>query len=66
MWDELAAAAWIDPTLITKTANRYMSVDVDHGAGVWKHTDVGREETTRSFVGAQLGGNPDGFGSGTI
>jgi purine nucleosidase len=33
MWDELAAAAWIDPTLITKTVNRYMSVDVDHGAG---------------------------------
>ena len=32
MWDELAAAAWIDPTLITKKENRYMSVDVDHGA----------------------------------
>jgi len=31
MWDELAAAAWIDPTLITKKENRYMSVDVDHG-----------------------------------
>jgi inosine-uridine nucleoside N-ribohydrolase len=33
MWDELAAAAWIDPTLITKTESRYMSVDIDHGAG---------------------------------
>jgi purine nucleosidase len=33
MWDELAAAAWIDPTLITRTERRYMSVDVDHGAG---------------------------------
>ncbi len=32
MWDELAAAAWIDPTLITKKVNRYMSVDIDHGA----------------------------------
>ncbi|MGB9459589.1 MAG: nucleoside hydrolase [Candidatus Acidiferrum sp.] len=32
MWDELAAAAWIDPTLITKTITRYMSVDIDHGA----------------------------------
>jgi len=32
MWDELAAAAWIDPTLITKREFRYMSVDVDHGA----------------------------------
>ena len=32
MWDELAAAAWIDPTLITKRETRYMSVNVDHGA----------------------------------
>jgi len=32
MWDELAAAAWIDPTLITKKVVRYMSVDLDHGA----------------------------------
>ena len=33
MWDELAAAAWIDPSIITKHESRYMSVDVDHGAG---------------------------------
>jgi purine nucleosidase len=33
MWDELAAAAWIDPTIITKRKTRYMSVDIDHGAG---------------------------------
>jgi inosine-uridine nucleoside N-ribohydrolase len=33
MWDELAAAAWIDPTLITKTETRYMGVDLDRGAG---------------------------------
>ena len=32
MWDELAAAAWIDPTLITKKEALYMSVDIDHGA----------------------------------
>ncbi|HXW13427.1 MAG TPA: nucleoside hydrolase [Terriglobia bacterium] len=32
MWDELAAAAWIDPTLITQKETRYMSVNVDHGA----------------------------------
>ncbi len=32
MWDELAAAAWIDPTLITKSEKRYMSVDISHGA----------------------------------
>jgi len=32
MWDELAAAAWIDPTIITKRETRYMSVDLGHGA----------------------------------
>jgi purine nucleosidase len=33
MWDELAAAAWIDPTIITKRETRYMGVDTDHGPG---------------------------------
>jgi purine nucleosidase len=33
MWDELAAAAWIDPSIITKKETRYMSVDLDKGAG---------------------------------
>jgi purine nucleosidase len=44
MWDELAAAAWIDPSLITKQEIRYMSVDIDHGAGygntmTWTESD---------------------------
>src|SRR5438874_6411556 len=33
MWDELAAAAWLDPSLITKRETRYMNVDLDSGAG---------------------------------
>jgi purine nucleosidase len=33
MWDELAAAAWIDPTLITKRETRYLSVNLNRGAG---------------------------------
>jgi purine nucleosidase len=33
MWDELAAAAWIDPSLITRKETRYMSIDLDRGAG---------------------------------
>jgi inosine-uridine nucleoside N-ribohydrolase len=33
MWDELAAAAWIHPDLITQRETRYMDVDIDHGAG---------------------------------
>ncbi len=32
MWDELAAAAWIDPSIITRHETRYMSVDLSHGA----------------------------------
>ena len=31
MWDELAACAWIDPTLITKEQILYMDVDLSHG-----------------------------------
>jgi inosine-uridine nucleoside N-ribohydrolase len=51
MWDELAAAAWIDPTVITKRETRYMSVDLDRGAGygntlTWIEND-------KSKVGAQ-------------
>ncbi|MGE5204932.1 MAG: nucleoside hydrolase [Chlamydiota bacterium] len=33
MWDELTAAAWLDPSLITKTETRYMGVDLNRGAG---------------------------------
>jgi len=33
MWDELAAEAWIDPSIITKEETRYMSIDLDKGAG---------------------------------
>ena len=33
MWDELAAAAWIDPSIITARETRYMDVDLDQGAG---------------------------------
>jgi purine nucleosidase len=33
MWDELAAAAWLDPSVITKQETRYWSVDIGHGAG---------------------------------
>jgi purine nucleosidase len=32
MWDELAAAAWIDPSIITRRDVRYMAVDTEHGA----------------------------------
>jgi inosine-uridine nucleoside N-ribohydrolase len=31
LWDELAAAAWLDPSLITKKEMRYLDVDLDPG-----------------------------------
>jgi inosine-uridine nucleoside N-ribohydrolase len=31
LWDELAACAWLDPTLITKQKQLYMDVDLSHG-----------------------------------
>jgi len=31
LWDELAACAWLDPTLITKEKLLYMDVDLSHG-----------------------------------
>ena len=33
LWDELAAAAWLDPSLITKQETLFMDVNLDRGAG---------------------------------
>jgi purine nucleosidase len=33
LWDELAAATWLDPSLITKKETRFMDVNLDRGAG---------------------------------
>ncbi len=33
LWDELAAVAWLDPSLITRKETRYMDVNLDRGAG---------------------------------
>ena len=32
LWDELAAVAWLDPTIITNWKKLYLDVDTDHGA----------------------------------
>jgi purine nucleosidase len=33
LWDELAVAAWLDPSLITQKETRFMDVDLDKGYG---------------------------------
>ena len=40
----LAAAAWLDPSVITQQETRYLSVDIDHGPGygntlTWTESD---------------------------
>jgi purine nucleosidase len=32
LWDELAAVAWLDPSIITKWQKLYIDVELDHGA----------------------------------
>jgi inosine-uridine nucleoside N-ribohydrolase len=49
LWDELTAAAWLDPSLITKAETRLMDVDLDRGAGygdilTWTERDKPRIE----------------------
>jgi purine nucleosidase len=53
MWDELAAAAWIDPTLITKKETRYMSVDLDRGAG-YGNTITWSESEKSKLIGQKV------------
>jgi len=50
MWDELAAAAWIEPAVITQKEKRYMSVDLEHGAG-YGNTLTWVEEDKPRFAG---------------
>jgi purine nucleosidase len=44
LWDELAAVAWLDPSVITKEVSLYMDMDISHTAGygntlVWTEED---------------------------
>lgn len=57
MWDELAAAAWLDPSLITQRETRYMGVDLEHGAGygntlTWSERD--KPQAPRPAVEVQV------------
>lgn len=57
MWDELAACAWLDPTLITKEKVLYMDVDLDHGpvyGDTLTWTDELKPATGVRLVHAQL------------
>src|SRR5271155_965971 len=44
LWDELAAVAWLDPSIITKTRKLYLDVSTDHGAS-YGETLIWTEDT---------------------
>ncbi|HEV2117748.1 MAG TPA: nucleoside hydrolase [Terriglobales bacterium] len=57
MWDELTAAAWLDPSLIAQHETRYLGVDLDRGAGygntlTWTNQD--RPQLPRRPVDVQM------------
>jgi purine nucleosidase len=57
MWDEIAAASWLDPTLITREKLVYMDVDLNHGpnyGNTMTWTDQLRPQTNLQKVHAQL------------
>jgi inosine-uridine nucleoside N-ribohydrolase len=43
MWDEISAAALIDPSLITRQQELYVNIDIDHGAGYGQTIFVEKE-----------------------
>jgi purine nucleosidase len=50
LWDELAALAWLDPSLITAKDTRYLDVDLNRGAG-YGNTLSWTEEDKPKIVG---------------
>jgi inosine-uridine nucleoside N-ribohydrolase len=57
LWDELAACAWLDPTLITREKSVLMDVDISHGpdyGNTLTWTDQLRPQTDLQHVHAQL------------
>jgi purine nucleosidase len=64
MWDELAAAAWLDPALITKEKLVLMDVDIHHGpeyGNTLTWTNQLRPQTELQKVHAQLDLDLPGF-----
>jgi purine nucleosidase len=64
LWDELAAATWLDPSLITRERYEYMDVSVDKGASygdteVW--TDQDKPDLSLQKVHVVLEANKSKF-----
>lgn len=64
MWDEIAAAAWLDPTIVTKERQLYMDVDLSHGpsyGNVLTWDEKSKPATGVKLVHAQLDLNLEKF-----
>ena len=64
LWDELASAAWLDPSLITKKETRYMDVDLGRGAGygsILRWTDQDKPKLDFQPVEIQVDLNTEKF-----
>ena len=64
LWDELAAAAWLDPSLITKKETRFMDVDLSRGANygnILTWNDKDRPKVALQPVEIQVDLNLEGF-----
>lgn len=49
MWDEISAAAFLDPRIITKEEKLYVNIDIDHGASYGQTIFVGKETKVPSW-----------------
>jgi inosine-uridine nucleoside N-ribohydrolase len=59
MWDELAAAAWLEPGLVTREEVRYLDVDISHGPGygntlTWTDRDKPQVQLQRVHIQMDL------------
>jgi len=65
LWDELAAATWLDPGLITKKETRYMDVDLARGAAGYGNTltwtDADKPKLTLQSIEIQFDLNVEKF-----
>jgi len=66
LWDELAAAAWLDPSLITSEKLVYMDISLDRGAGyggtlTWSENT--KPALARQLVHAQMDVDMPKFGA---
>jgi inosine-uridine nucleoside N-ribohydrolase len=53
LWDELAAVAWLDPTVITAKETRYLDVDLSRGVNYGNTLSWAEQDKTK-FVGQPI------------